>query len=97
MYRIQSIIRVFNTTHILSFCSKFYVLFITKWENYESFIKNRYIIEYFHERIPTFDVPEKIIELAKTGDAEKRMILAEYGLKVKNEAALGVAADLTAS
>ena len=36
-------------------------------------------------------------ELAKTGDAEKRMILAEYGLKVKNEAALGVAADLTAS
>ena len=35
------------------------------------------------------------IELAKTGDAEKRMLLVEYGLKVKNEAALGVIADLT--
>lgn len=33
-------------------------------------------------------------ELAKTGDAEKRMLLTEWGLKVKNEAALGLAADL---
>jgi len=45
----------------------------------------------------TFLRPLEVIELAKTGDAEKRMILAEYGLKVKNEAALGVAADLTDS
>lgn len=35
--------------------------------------------------------------LAKTGDAEKRMMLAEYGLKVNNEKALGLAADLTNS
>lgn len=34
-------------------------------------------------------------ELAKTGDAEKRMLLTEWGLKVKNEAALGLAADLS--
>jgi hypothetical protein len=33
--------------------------------------------------------------LAKTGDAEKRMLLAEYMLRVKNEAALGLAADLS--
>ena len=35
--------------------------------------------------------------LAKTGDAEKRMLLVEWALKVRNEAALGLAADLTAS
>lgn len=34
------------------------------------------------------------VELAKTGDAEKRMVLAEYGLKVMNEAAHGGAFDL---
>lgn len=33
--------------------------------------------------------------LAKTGDAEKRMMIVEYGLKVNNEAAHGVMADLT--
>jgi hypothetical protein len=33
--------------------------------------------------------------LSKTGDAEKRMLLGEYGLKVKNEQALGLVADLT--
>ena len=27
--------------------------------------KNRYVLEYFRKRIPTFDVPEKIIELAR--------------------------------
>jgi hypothetical protein len=35
--------------------------------------------------------------LAKTGDAEKRLILAEYGLRVKSEKALGVAVDLSTS
>jgi len=35
------------------------------------------------------------MELAKTGDAEKRLMLVEYGLKVSNEAAHGIAADLT--
>ena len=41
--------------------------------------------------------PFQIIELAKTGDAEKRMLLQEWGLCVKQEAALGLAADLTTS
>lgn len=36
-------------------------------------------------------------ELAKTGDAEKRMLLTEWGLKVRQEAALGLAADLSTS
>ena len=39
--------------------------------------------------------PIQQIELAKTGDAEKRLMLVEYGLKVNNEAAHGIAADLT--
>lgn len=34
-------------------------------------------------------------KLAKTGDAEKRMLLIEYGVQVTNEAGLGLAADLT--
>lgn len=33
--------------------------------------------------------------LAKTGDAEKRLLLVEWGLKVKHEAAHGAAYDLT--
>jgi hypothetical protein len=36
-------------------------------------------------------------DLAKTGDAEKAMLLVEYGLKVNNEAAHGIVADLTVS
>lgn len=40
--------------------------------------------------------PFQTIELAKTGDAEKRMLLAEWGLKVNNEAAHGLCADLQA-
>lgn len=39
--------------------------------------------------------PFKQEELAKTGDAEKRMLICEYGLRVKNEKALAVAVDLT--
>lgn len=39
--------------------------------------------------------PFKKVELAKTGDAEKRMLIVEYMLRVKNEGALGLAADLT--
>jgi hypothetical protein len=38
--------------------------------------------------------PIQQIELAKTGDAEKRMVIAEFGLKVLNEAAHGIIADL---
>lgn len=39
--------------------------------------------------------PVKRVVLSKTGDAEKRMLITEFTLKVKNEAALGLAADLT--
>lgn len=35
------------------------------------------------------------LELAKTGDAEKRQLLVEWGVKVHNEAAHGIVADLT--
>lgn len=41
--------------------------------------------------------PIQQVELAKTGDAEKRMVIAEFGLKVMNEAAHGLIADLTTS
>lgn len=41
--------------------------------------------------------PFKTEPLAKTGDAEKRLLLCEYGLKVNNEKALGLVADLTTS
>ena len=37
------------------------------------------------------------VELAKTGDASKEMILVEYGLRVDQEKGLGLVADLTAS
>lgn len=36
-------------------------------------------------------------ELAKTGDAEKRLMICEYGLQVRQEAAHGIIADLTTS
>ena len=39
--------------------------------------------------------PFQTVELAKTGDAEKRLITVEYGLKVNTAAAPGLAADLT--
>ena len=39
--------------------------------------------------------PFKQEPLAKTGDAEKRLLICEYGLRVKNEKALAVAVDLT--
>jgi len=39
--------------------------------------------------------PFKVIELAKLGDAEQRQLLVEYGLQVKTEKALGLAADLS--
>ena len=41
--------------------------------------------------------PFQQIELAKTGDAEKRMLVVEYGLKVLAENAHGLAADLVTS
>jgi len=41
--------------------------------------------------------PYQQVELAKTGDAEKRMLLIEYGLKITAEDAHGLAADLITS
>jgi hypothetical protein len=38
--------------------------------------------------------PFQTIELAKTGDAEKRMMLVEWGLQIGNEAALGGVFDI---
>jgi len=39
----------------------------------------------------------RVEERAKTGDAEKREMLVEWGLKVTNEKGLGIVADLTTS
>lgn len=41
--------------------------------------------------------PYMVEKLAKTGDAEKRLLLAEWTLRVRNEAALGGAFDLATS
>ena len=41
--------------------------------------------------------PMQTIPLAKTGDAEKRLLQTEVTLQVKNEAGLGLAADLSTS
>lgn len=41
--------------------------------------------------------PHRSIPLAKTGDAEKRLMVTEYTLKVKQEKGLGLAADLSVS
>jgi len=41
--------------------------------------------------------PIQQVELAKTGDAEKRMVIAEFGLKVSNEAAHAGVFDLRTS
>lgn len=41
--------------------------------------------------------PFQTVELAKTGDAEKRMLLCEWGLKVKNEKAHGAVFDLNST
>jgi hypothetical protein len=41
--------------------------------------------------------PFQTVPLAKVGDSEQRMILAEYGLRSRNEAASGKVADLATS
>lgn len=41
--------------------------------------------------------PIQSVDLAKTGDAEKKMLITEQGLKVSNEAAHGLIADLNVS
>jgi len=41
--------------------------------------------------------PYQQIDLAKSGDADKKMLIVEYGLKVLAENAHGLAADLVTS
>ena len=41
--------------------------------------------------------PYQQVELAKTGDSEKRMLICEWGHKVTSELAHGLAADLITS
>lgn len=41
--------------------------------------------------------PMQTMELAKTGDAEKRLMLCEWGVRIHTEKAHGIAADLTTS
>ena len=41
--------------------------------------------------------PYTVETLAKTGDADKRMVLQEWGLQVNNEAAHGVIAGITSA
>jgi len=41
--------------------------------------------------------PTKTYDLAKTGDATKALVLTEYTLEARNEAASGIVADLTTS
>lgn len=41
--------------------------------------------------------PVKIEDLAKTGDADKKMLITEYTLESRNEAGSGIVADLTTS
>jgi len=55
--------------------------------------RDMFVLDFDYIEIATLR-PLAKVELAKTGDAEKRMLIVEYGLKVKNEAALGLAADV---
>ena len=41
--------------------------------------------------------PYQMKDLASTGDADKRMMLVEWGLQVNNEAAHGIVAGITAA
>lgn len=41
--------------------------------------------------------PFQTLDLAKTGDSEKGMVLREYTLEVRNDSGLGIVADLTTS
>jgi phage terminase large subunit-like protein len=54
----------------------------TKKSDYQAIVviavdkeNNRYILEYFRERIPTFDLPDKIIEMAKKYQPVKRVTI----------------------
>lgn len=56
-------------------------------------LRDAYLIDHSLIDVAFLD-PIQLVDLAKTGDAEKRMLICEWGLKVKNEAGLGLVADL---
>lgn len=58
--------------------------------------RDAWLLDFEYLAVPTLR-PFQTIEVAKTGDAEKRMLLVEFTLQVKAEAALGICADLTTS
>ena len=58
--------------------------------------RDAHVLDKEHMKI-AFLRPFKTIPLAKTGDAEKRLMLVEWGVKVTNEKAHGLVADLTTS
>lgn len=56
-------------------------------------LRDAYLID--HELVDiAFLRPFQLVDLAKTGDAQKKMLLAEWCLKIKNEAGLGGCFDL---
>lgn len=55
--------------------------------------RNAFLLDKEYVTLGVFD-DIKEDKPAKTGDAEKRVLITEYTLLVKNEAALGIAADL---
>lgn len=56
--------------------------------------RDAFVLDFSHIRVD-FLRPFKVVPLAKTGDAEKRMLLAEYMLRVNTEKSQGLIADLT--
>ena len=58
--------------------------------------RDGFVIDPSRARLRTLR-PYEINEMARTGDSEKRMMLHEYGLQIDNEAAHGIAADLSTS
>lgn len=61
-----------------------------------SVARNAYFIDWSKVQV-NYLRPFQTVEISTTGDAKKRMLLAEYGLQVGNEKALGLAVDLTTS
>ena len=58
--------------------------------------RDAFVIDPDYAKVTTLR-PYQQVELAKTGDAEKRMLIVEWGHKVLAETAHGIAADLVTS
>lgn len=56
--------------------------------------RDAWLFDYDAIRVVTLR-PYKVVELAKTGDAKKGMLIIEWGLKVDHEQRLGLVADLS--